>query len=120
MTRDLGALQTITQTVLDMKMRVLADIKADEDRLYAELATLDEQSKQPDMAMKLAGADILWGAWVGRKRADIQMKLARLRVKKEAAIADIRNAFGRNNVMRQIALADEEQRRVERARSEHS
>lgn len=118
MTRDLGALHTITQTLLDMKMRVLADLKADEDRLYAELASLDKQSKQPDMAMKLAGADILWGAWVGRKRADIQMNLARLRVKKEAAIGDIRNAFGRNDVMRQMALAEEERKRVERARSE--
>ena len=118
MTRDLGALLTITQTVLDIKMQVLADLRADEDRLYAELATLDKQSKQPDMAMKLAGADILWAAWVGRKRAEIQMKLARLRVKKEAAIGDIRHAFGRNDVMRQMALAQEEQKRVTRARSE--
>lgn len=78
-------------------------IVAQEAHLRTELAALDALRAAAgavavaDLAgPRSVGADMLWQAWAGRARADIQIRLARVLARKGTAMRALRVAHGRS------------------------
>ncbi len=72
---------------------------AEEGRLRAALRQLDEHLKESresgDVSQRAIGADVVWQAWVGRKKQELNMQLAQVLAIKEHHIAQVRRAYGK-------------------------
>ena len=87
------------------KMRVLNEKEAG---LRRDLAALEEH-RRSNLALPVEqldgvrqiGADILWQGWVGRTRADLNMRLAQVLAEKGHLMAQVKRAFGK-----QLAAAE--------------
>tara|TARA_R110000787_G_scaffold255641_1_gene360988 strand:+ start:108 stop:500 length:393 start_codon:yes stop_codon:yes gene_type:complete len=70
-----------------------------ENRLRASLRQLDlhlEQSREcQDVELKSIGADVVWQAWGGRKKRELNMQLAQVLAVKERHISQVRKSYGK-------------------------
>ncbi|WP_299026906.1 hypothetical protein [uncultured Sulfitobacter sp.] len=76
-----------------------ARLMVQENRLRASLTQLDQQMADSraskDSPQKAIGADVLWQAWIGRKKRELNMQLAQILAVKERHIAQVRHAYGK-------------------------
>jgi hypothetical protein len=76
-----------------------ARLMAQENRLRASLAQLDDHMAKSrssnDTLQKAIGADVIWQAWIGQKKREINMQLAQVLAVKERHIAQVRHAYGK-------------------------
>lgn len=96
---SLAAMQQLVDLKYRQQQESFARLIAQENTLRASLGQLDaklEQSRRNTDAQQSAiGADILWNAWVGRKKRELNMKLAQVLAVKEQHIAQVRKAYGK-------------------------
>lgn len=91
------------KTLVDIKYRQEQEsferLKAEEDRLRAGLRKLDvqmlESRSSGDAQQRAIGADVQWQAWIGRKKRELNMRLAQVLAIKERHIAQVRKAYGK-------------------------
>lgn len=112
---DLARLTAVIRDAEAARMRRLTD---EEARIRADLAALDADRRDagalPAAALAVprsVGADMLWQAWMGRARKDLQMRLARVLARKGAALRGLQIAHGRCEAARGLR---------DRARTEHA
>lgn len=98
-------LAQITRAGYDRERHKLQKILAEEAALRAELLRLDALNSQArlatDESQRAIGADVIWQAWVGRAKTQLNMKLARLLAVKEHHQNLVRKAYGK------VLVADE-------------
>ena len=101
-TSDLCA---VTGALYQADLAGLQAIAAEEAKIYDEFAALDAEQRRAaalteasDMALRQFGGDLLWNAWVGRKRQALNLRLANLRIRKEAALQALQRSFGKKTV----------------------
>ena len=121
----LDDLCAITDAVYQADLARFRAIAAEEAALLQEMAELDQQEQRADAvaddgasALRQFGGDLLWKTWVGRKRQLLNLKLATLRVRKEAALRALQQSFGKKSVsqkLQQKARQDQRGRRAVRA-----
>ena len=76
--------------------------------MRAELARLDDMLKTSEAAaegqgeMRVIGADILWQGWVARSKTALNIKLAQVLAIKEQQLHQVRQAFGKLQVVEQL------------------
>ena len=124
----LDDLCAITDAVYQADLARFRAIAAEEAALLQEMAELDQQEQRADAvaddgasALRQFGGDLLWKAWVGRKRQLLNLKLATLRVRKEAALRALQQSFGKKSVsqkLQQKARQDQRGRHAVRALAE--
>ncbi|NUH66778.1 hypothetical protein HTT03_15965 [Sulfitobacter sp. S0837] len=112
---ELRQLEAISQAKYDQQRQSFQRIQAEESRLRAELARLDHMARQANSAstqigeMRAIGADIMWQAWVGRSKNELNLKLAQVLAIKEQQLSQVRQAFGKLQVSQQL-IADLQKR----------
>ena len=105
---DLQRLEAITRAKYDQQQQSFQRIQAEEARLRAELARLDDMLKTSEAAaegqgeMRAIGADILWQGWVARSKTALNIKLAQVLAIKEQQLHQVRQAFGKLQVVEQL------------------
>lgn len=113
---------TKMQQLVDLKYRQqqesFARLVAQETRLRASLLQLNEQLNQSrnsdDNSQRAIGADVLWQAWVSRKKRELNMQLSQVLSIKERHIAQVREAYGKVLVTNTLleALSKEEKQKT--------
>jgi len=123
MMRDPTAeLARLTAAIRDAEAARMRRLAAEEARIRADLAALDagRRDAQALPAADLAGprsvgADMLWQAWTGRARAQMQMRLARVLARKGEAMRGLQAAHGRCEAaenLRERTVKSQAQRRA--------
>jgi len=109
MMSQMNELVHITDALFQVEQAKMQQIAAEEAAIRAALADLDAQynnaqndAKSDMTAIRALGADLLWQVWVGKKRANLQMELAKVLVRKAQAAEGLRYAFGKNHVAGQL------------------
>lgn len=99
---SLKELAKLSQAVQDADAAKLQSIRAEEARIRAQLAALDARHKEArnlPIAHALPhhrlGGDVLWQVWVGRRRRDLQMQLARCLARQGAVKRALQKSFGK-------------------------
>lgn len=96
---DLATLRTLVEVKYRQQQESFARLMAQENRLRGALRQLDAQmaeSRSNACAQQQAiGADVLWQAWVGRKKRELNMQLAKVLAVKERHVAQVRSAYGK-------------------------
>lgn len=106
---ELAKLFALSQAAQDADAAKLLSIKAEEARIRAQLAALDEQHKQTTglpmletLPQRSLGGDMKWQVWVGRRRRDLQIQLARCLAHQGAARRALQKSFGKRAALDQI------------------
>lgn len=104
---ELRALVRLTDTVFAARQATMARVRQQERLVRDRLAALDQArthradalaeagDRAADPALA-AGADLLWQAWIERRRAALNMELSRIIVAREAARTAVALSFGRH------------------------
>jgi len=99
MTNKLKSLVGIMEVRFLQRQTTFAKIVAEENRLRAELAKIDQlasdaQSKD-DAYLKAIGADVIWNAWVGKTKSQLNRELALVLAQKNKILGSVRREFGK-------------------------
>ncbi len=106
---ELEQLLFVSQLQYDRQKQTYTRIIGEEARLRYELERLSALGKpKKDVAenltsMRAIGADLLWQGWLGRSKADVNMKLARVLAKKAYEQEKVRKAFGKLIALEKLA-----------------
>ncbi|MEO0370907.1 MAG: hypothetical protein AAF231_05575 [Pseudomonadota bacterium] len=105
----LAKLQDLSQAMQEADAAQLLSIKAEETRIRAQLAALDDHHKRTQsltlmdaMPHRSLGGDIKWQVWVGRRRRELQIQLARCLARQGAARRALKKSFGKRAALSQI------------------
>lgn len=87
----------------------LQKIRAEEQKIRAQLAALDDRNHmarslpaQAALPQRSLGVDMLWQVWVGRRRRELQMQLARCLAHKGAARRALQKSFGKSAALGEV------------------
>lgn len=120
MINDLAMMQKLVEVKYRQEQESFARLMTQENRLRASLRQLDLQledsRKCADAEQKAIGADVLWQAWVGRKKRELNMQLAQVLAVKERHIAQVRKTYGK--VLVTDALFENAYKQVEQKRAQ--
>lgn len=106
--KQLDAIQQITDMKFSVEQAAFQKLAQEENQLRAELARLAEMlnvSRSDALKpseMRAIGADVIWQGWIGRNRAALNMKLARVLAQKEQRLGALRTAFGKAHVVQML------------------
>ena len=102
---DFFRLTKVTDAIYQADLARLQTILAEEQELRHALEDLAERERNGEAAMaqdagaiRQYGGDILWKAWIGRRREAINLRLANVVARKLAAREMLTRSFGRNDV----------------------
>lgn len=105
----LAELARLSEAVQDADAAKLQAIRAEETRIRAQLAALDDRQQQTRslstmevMPHNRLGGDILWQVWIGRRRRDLQIQLARCLARKGAARRALQKSFGKRSALENV------------------
>ena len=122
MTGGLDDLCAITDALYQTDLARLQAITAEENALRGEMAALDDEVRRAEtlpedgaMALRQFGGDLLWKAWVGRKRQALNLKLANLRVRKQTALQALQRSFGKKSVSMDLQVHARQDQRSQHA-----
>ncbi len=120
--KQIAQLSKITNAVFQADLARLQAIATEEARLRAAQAELqavvtESAALEPldTLTLKQLGGDLLWKAWTGRKREDLNLKLAAVMARKLHAQDTLRRSFGKAEVARTLEKDSEKARRESRA-----
>jgi hypothetical protein len=65
--------------------------------------------------MQAIGADVIWQAWAGRARSQLNISLAQVLARKAQVMARIRKAFGRKRVAEQLLSQTQDEQKKKAA-----
>lgn len=104
--KDLDKLTSLSELKYEMSQVELRQLKAEEQRIRGDLTRLSENARSVDgdtkMSMEFIGADVVWQAWVGRMRTELNTQLAQVLAKQERHLARVRKEFSRVQVAREL------------------
>lgn len=112
---DLSELARVTDAIYQKEQLVVRDILAAEAQLRRKLAQLDQSVSDARAApeqldlMRPFGADVLWEAWAGRTRRQLNMELAQVLAQKLHMMDRVRVAFGKRLVAQTLETTAKEQ-----------
>ena len=122
MTDELARMAEVTEALYLREYRQIAALLDEERRLRGQLARLDGQVAEANAtlaggaaAMQAMGAEVLWQAWAGRSRRQLNIELAAVRSRKLAAMDGLRRAFGRQEAV--AAMREDDRQARARARA---
>lgn len=96
---DLAKLEQLVELKYRQQQESFARLIAQENKLRLSLRQLDqhlvESRSSRDTPQKAIGADVLWQAWIGRKKRELNIQLAQVLAVKEQHIAQVRRAYGK-------------------------
>lgn len=96
---DLTQIQRLSDIKYRQQQESFARLMMQENRLRSALKKLDTQLAESrasgDTPQRAIGADVLWQAWIGRKKRELNMQLAQVLAIKERHIAQVRKAYGK-------------------------
>tara|TARA_R110002110_G_scaffold11334_1_gene54680 strand:- start:829 stop:1185 length:357 start_codon:yes stop_codon:yes gene_type:complete len=96
---DLAMIQKLVEVKYRKEQDSFLRLIMQENRLRASLRQLDlhlEQSREcQDVELKAIGADVVWQAWGGRKKRELNMQLAQVLAVKERHISQVRKSYGK-------------------------
>ena len=120
--KDLVKLRSLTEFKYQVSQNDLRRLIQEEQRLRSELRSISEQAKAVDRdtatRMGAIGADVVWHAWVGRMREQINLELAKVLAKKERHLANARREFSRVLVTRELVEKTQQAARKEGAKAQ--
>lgn len=120
--KNLAMMQQLVEIKYRQQQESFARLIVQENSLRASLGQLDMQlaqsRKNPDAQQNAIGADVLWNAWVGRKKRELNMKLAQVLAIKERHIAQVRRAYGKVVVTETLLTQATQEASQKRARSQ--
>lgn len=97
--RDLVMMKQVIDVKYRQQQESFARLMAQENSVRTALMKLDEQliqNRANDHTLhKAVGADVLWQAWHGRKKRELNLKLAQILAVKERHVAQVRKAYGK-------------------------
>ena len=115
-------LTRITDAVYRADLARLQTIAAEENALRTELVALAEEERRnalsdPDsmLALRQLGGDLLWKAWIGRKREALNLRLATVMARKLSAAQALRRSFGKASVAEELRDRASEKDKGEKA-----
>lgn len=114
---ELPALKTVTDAKFQNEYQKLRPVLEAEARVQGQLTRLDAQVAQTrrDNAQtegyQVTGTDVLWNGWEASTRRHLNMELARYRAQKLAALAALREAFGRKQAVEALTDAVDKHKR---------
>ncbi|MEP3845843.1 MAG: hypothetical protein ABJM43_10945 [Paracoccaceae bacterium] len=95
----LSDLATLMELKYQASQSELRSICGQEAKIREQIARLDQQSISTLSAdastMKSVGADMLWNAWAGRTKSNLNIELARVLARKEFFLRAARRNFGK-------------------------
>ncbi|MBB3994009.1 hypothetical protein GGR95_001650 [Sulfitobacter undariae] len=107
---DLKEMQKLVDVKYRQQQESFARLLIQEDSLRKSLLRVDEHLADSrcnaDADQKEIGADILWQAWLGRKKKELNMHLAKVLATKEQHIEQVRKAYGKVRITNAL-LSDE-------------
>ncbi|MGJ8543977.1 MAG: hypothetical protein ACSHWZ_00950 [Sulfitobacter sp.] len=118
---ELEALQTVTQARYRQQQHLFQKLQNREAQLRGQLAQLDGQLRQsnqlsPDLGqLRAVGADLLWQAWVGRSKENLNLHLAQVLAQIEHQRSALRSAYGKTLVATELLAKAKNQRRKKAA-----
>ncbi|MEX3316344.1 hypothetical protein [Sulfitobacter sp. PS-8MA] len=121
---ELRHLEAICQAKYDQQRQSFLRIKTEESRLRRELERLDHMARQANDAstrtgvMRAVGADIMWQAWIGRSKNELNLKLAQVLAIKDQQLAQVRQAFGKLQVAQELIASVQKNQRKRRDQSQ--
>jgi Mg2+ and Co2+ transporter CorA len=111
MTKQLKALDQISDMILDLKLTALQKASQNAEAIEAKIAELEaarqgravalSQKASLDMA-QLSGRDEAWNSWMQNARRTHNLELAKLYAEREERMAEARHAMGRADVIKSI------------------
>jgi hypothetical protein len=103
---DLIMMQKLVEIKYQQQQQSFARLMTQENRLRLSLKQLDQQladsRSNNDTKQQAIGADILWQAWIGRKKRELNLKLAQILAVKERHVAQVREAYGKVLVTKEL------------------
>jgi len=120
MSDDLKDLQLITQSKYQKAQASMQVVQMEEARLRGLLAELTEKENAgrdalaEDSALQRTGGDVNWLRWVAHSRRILNMQLANVLVRKEAAFRRLQAEFGKADVMDRLVEEEVHNKRAER------
>lgn len=104
MSKPLEDLAELTDALYQAELAKVRELAQHENALRRDLQELETHRVQslalPDAhlhGVRQIGADMLWQAWVGRTKAQLNIQLAQVLVQKAALTKALRRAFGRQS-----------------------
>lgn len=110
--KQMQELVDITEALYLKEQAAVQDILSEEEALRSKLAEIDQQiSKARDDIsridpMQTIGADVVWQAWVGRAKTQLNTQLAQVLARKSLVMGKVRRAFGKTLIASQLAQAE--------------
>lgn len=96
---DLAMMRTLVDVKYRQQQESFARLMVQENRLRSSLRQLDDylsdSRNSDDAPQKAIGADVVWQAWIGRKKRELNMQLAQVLAVKERHVAQVRKAYGK-------------------------
>lgn len=96
---DLAVMKTLVGIKYQQQQESFARLLAQENKLRNSLLQLDAHlaasRNSDDTSQKAIGADVVWQAWIGRKKRELNMQLAQVLAVKERHVAQVRQAYGK-------------------------
>ncbi|WP_299966285.1 hypothetical protein [uncultured Roseobacter sp.] len=96
---DMKTLNQLTQAKYLARQQIFKKLLQREHAIRRELQRLDEQGRLSDKkasrGMKTIGADVIWKAWLGKTKTQLNMQLALILAEKEQHIRQVRQAYGK-------------------------
>lgn len=122
---QLKALQPLVQAKYEQVQQGFQHLVNAEAALRQDLRKLDEMQAstraltQEDAVLQQAGADVIWQAWLGRKKKELNMKLAQVLAQKEPHLKRVREAYGKVLVVEELTnVVQNKDKRHRTARAE--
>ncbi|MEH6478422.1 MAG: hypothetical protein V7727_22205, partial [Sneathiella sp.] len=99
MNSEIRKLKEITYAKYQKQQQSFQRLIVEENRLRQELERLKSQLaasrlSEHNLQLEAIGADVLWQGWVGRKTAELNLKLVQILAIKEHHLAQVRQAYG--------------------------
>jgi hypothetical protein len=106
--QQLAQMESILEMRYQQRLQDFKHLKHRETHIRKALEKLkthfNESSSEPlsHYEMRSIGADVAWHAWLGRKKASLNMELAQVLSIKEYHLKQVREAFGKLLVTQQM------------------
>lgn len=120
---DFSELSAITNALYQTELAQFQAVTAEEDSLQKEMKQLEDEVRRAEaladdgaMALRQLGCDLLWKAWVGRKRQMLNLKLANLIAKKQVMLSSLQRSFGKKSITQELDIRARREQHAMRTR----
>lgn len=99
MLKGLTTIQTLVGIKYQLQQESFSRLCAQEAQIRNSLSQLNlhlaASRNSEDGRLQAIGADVVWQAWIGRKKCEMNLQLAQILAVKERHVAQVRTAYGK-------------------------